>query len=224
MSGTGASKLISTVPKRERTVWAPSLSNASLQLASSEAVCRLISLARRRSGGRAPLPVAAATVDDFPQGLRSATRGGDGRLLKGRCENRITAARAIPDPMNTRSLASRRNTMSFCSVKTARVSSSDVWLVVQNDIQQRAVDLQSAIVIDEAQFTEFIHERTHPRSRRADHFRERLLADLCNDWLRFALLAEVRQEKKSPRQALFARVEQLIDEVRFNSDIPSQKM
>ncbi len=114
--------------------------------------------------------------------------------------------------------------MSFCSVKTARVSSSDVWLVVQNDIQQRAVDLQSAIVIDEAQFTEFIHERAHPRSRRANHFRERLLADLCNDWLRFTLLAEVREKKKSPRQALFARIEQLIDEVRFNSDIPSQKM
>src|ERR1051326_1617049 len=83
---------------------------------------------------------------------------------------------------------------------------------------------QLAVVVDEAQLPEFIHERAHPRSRCANHFRERLLADLCNDRLRSTLLAEVCQEQKRPRQALFARVEQLIDEVGFNPDIPSQKV
>jgi hypothetical protein len=33
-----------------------------------------------------------------------------------------------------------------------------------------------------------------------------------------------REPTGGTRQALFARIEQLIDEVRFNSDIPSQKM
>jgi hypothetical protein len=51
-------------------------------------------------------------------------------------------------------------------------------LVAQNDAQQRAVDLQLAIVFDEAQFPEFVYEETDARPGRADHLRERLLADL----------------------------------------------
>src|SRR4029079_6358642 len=34
------------------------------------------------------------------------------------------------------------------------------------------------VVIDEAQFPEFVHEKTHSRPRRADHLGESLLADL----------------------------------------------
>src|SRR6266700_4157355 len=64
-----------------------------------------------------------------------------------------------------------------------------------------------------------------PRCRlSALSFNVRLLADLCNDGLRLAFLAEVCQEKKGPRQALLARIEQLIHEVGFNSNSPSQKM
>jgi len=37
------------------------------------------------------------------------------------------------------------------------------------------VDLKSAIVTNEAQFLEFIHEKIDPRSRRANHFRQHLL-------------------------------------------------
>jgi hypothetical protein len=33
---------------------------------------------------------------------------------------------------------------------------------MQNDIQQGAVNLQVAVVVDEAQLAEFIHEEAHP--------------------------------------------------------------
>src|SRR4029077_15090155 len=50
-------------------------------------------------------------------------------------------------------------------------------LVVQDDVQQRAVDFDTAVVFDEAQFAELVHEEIHPRSRGADHLRKGLLAD-----------------------------------------------
>ena len=37
-------------------------------------------------------------------------------------------------------------------------------LVVQDDIEQRAVDLQPAVVVNEAQFSEPVHEKAHPRA------------------------------------------------------------
>ena len=41
-----------------------------------------------------------------------------------------------------------------------------------------------AVVINKTQFPEFVHEKTHARSRRADHLRQCLLADFRYDWLR----------------------------------------
>jgi hypothetical protein len=73
--------------------------------------------------------------------------------------------------------------------------------------------LDAAVVFDEAQFPEFVHEKTHPRPGRADHFRKRLLADLQFNRLRLPFLAEIRQQKERPRQALLAGIEQLIDQV-----------
>ena len=50
-------------------------------------------------------------------------------------------------------------------------------LIVQDDAQQRTVDLDGALtlVLDEAQLSEFVQEEVHPRSSRTDHFRQRLL-------------------------------------------------
>src|ERR1700686_3044919 len=100
----------------------------------------------------------------------------------------------------------------------------DVRIVMQNDIQQGAVNLQVPVVVDEAQLAEFIHEEAHARSCRADHFCEHFLADLGNNRLRLTLLAKVRQDKKHPSQTLFARIEQLINQIRLNPDIARQKV
>jgi hypothetical protein len=62
------------------------------------------------------------------------------------------------------------------------------------------------------------------RARRADHFSQRLLADLCQNRLGLAFLAEVRQEQQGPRKALFAGIEQLIDQIRFDATVARQEM
>src|ERR1700686_4346542 len=87
-------------------------------------------------------------------------------------------------------------------VETKESITLDVRIIMENDIQQGAMDLKVAVVIDEAQLAEFIHEEAHPRSRRADHFRQHFLADLGNDRLRLTLLAEICQDKKHPGQTL----------------------
>jgi hypothetical protein len=44
-------------------------------------------------------------------------------------------------------------------------------LIVENHVQQGTVDFDAAVVINKTQFPEFVHEKTHARSRRADHLR-----------------------------------------------------
>ena len=51
----------------------------------------------------------------------------------------------------------------------------DVPVLVQRDTQERSVDLKTAIVMNEAQFPEFVHEQIHPRPRGPHHFHEHLL-------------------------------------------------
>jgi hypothetical protein len=46
---------------------------------------------------------------------------------------------------------------------------------VQDNAQEGIVDLKSAIVMNEAQFPEFIHEKVDSGARRADHLRQHFL-------------------------------------------------
>ena len=109
----------------------------------------------------------------------------------------------------------------FAFIGAVISSPSDMRLIVQNDVQQRAVDFHMAVVINEAQLSKFVHEVTHSAPRGADHLCEHLLADIRNDWLGSALFAKISQQQKSPCQALLTRIEQLIDQVLFDSGIPS---
>ena len=59
------------------------------------------------------------------------------------------------------------------------------------------------------------------RARRADHFRERLLRDL-RQRARGMGLAVARQQQQRAGEPLFAGVEELIDEVRFDAHVPRQ--
>jgi hypothetical protein len=97
-------------------------------------------------------------------------------------------------------------------------------IVVQNDTQQGIVNHDLAVVIDQTQFTEFVHELAYARSGRADDSRERLLADLANDRFRHASLVEICQQKKCARQAPLARIEQLIYQVLLDPERAGQKV
>jgi len=103
-------------------------------------------------------------------------------------------------------------------------SFGDARFVMQNDIQQRAVDFKVAVVINQAHFSELIHEKAHSSTRRANHLRERFLADLWNNPLGLTFLAKLRENEKYPSQAPLARIEQLIDQVCLHTDVTRQKM
>ena len=42
-------------------------------------------------------------------------------------------------------------------------------LIVQNHIEQRAVDLQTAVVVNETQFSESVHEKADSRTSGTNH-------------------------------------------------------
>ena len=46
----------------------------------------------------------------------------------------------------------------------------------------------AAVVVNETQFSKFVHEKTHAGSGRSDHLRKGLLADLGDNRLRFAVV------------------------------------
>jgi hypothetical protein len=70
------------------------------------------------------------------------------------------------------------------------------------------VDLKSVIVVlDEAQFLEFVHEKTHPRARCANHSRQHLLGNFRKHLLRLGFLAVVSELQKSPSQSFRRSVE-----------------
>ena len=82
----------------------------------------------------------------------------------------------------------------------------------------------AAIVSDEAQLAKFVHEETHARAGSSDHLRKRLLADFSDHRFGLPFLAEVCQQQEHSGQTFLARIEQLIDKIRFNADGPAQKM
>jgi hypothetical protein len=105
-----------------------------------------------------------------------------------------------------------------------RLAFAEVWIVEENDIQERTVDLDVTIVVDEAQASKLIHKEAHAAAGRSDHLCEGLLTDLRQYWLGFALLAEIGQDQQQARKPFFTGIEELIDQIRLDTDGPSQKI
>lgn len=70
---------------------------------------------------------------------------------------------------------------------------------MKNDVQERAVDAQRAVVLNESEFAETIHEKAHPRSGGADHFRQRLLAYFGDDQLGSSFFPDAGKQQQCPR-------------------------
>jgi hypothetical protein len=85
------------------------------------------------------------------------------------------------------------------------------------------VDLYTAVVADEAQFAESVHEKTDPGSGSADHLCQCFLIDIWTNWLGPSV-AEMREQKEKAREALFARIKQLVDQIFNNSAVPAQQI
>src|SRR6267378_59254 len=76
--------------------------------------------------------------------------------------------------------------------------------------------------MNETQFPEFVHEKIHPRARCANHFREHLLRHLGKHLLGLGFLAIASEQQKSSSQSFLARIEKLIHQILFDSDVPRE--
>src|ERR1700675_1085398 len=97
---------------------------------------------------------------------------------------------------------------------------ANVGLLVQDDTKEGRVDVETAIVSNEAQFPDFVHEKVDSGARCANHFRQSLLRYFGDHYLRLGLLAIASEQQKSPSQPFLARIEKLIDQVLLDSDVP----
>jgi hypothetical protein len=93
---------------------------------------------------------------------------------------------------------------------------------VQDDAEEGTVNLEPAVVLDEAQFPEFVHEEVDARACRANHLRQDLLRQFGQHALGLVLLPISRQEQQRAGEALLAGVEELIDQVLFDADVSRQ--
>jgi hypothetical protein len=63
-------------------------------------------------------------------------------------------------------------------------------LIVEDDIEEGAVHVQPAVVVNKAQSAELIHEETDAGARGADHLGEHFLTDLRDHRLRLAFFPQ----------------------------------
>src|SRR6266850_2825958 len=90
-------------------------------------------------------------------------------------------------------------------------------LLVQDHSQEGIVDLDLAVVLDEAEFPEFVHEEIDSRPRRANHLRQHPLRYFGKHLLRMASRAVVREQQQGARQPFLAGIEELVDQVLLDS-------
>jgi hypothetical protein len=93
--------------------------------------------------------------------------------------------------------------------KCAASDKRESWcLLVQDNTEEGTVDLKSAIVVlNEAEFPEFVHEKVDSGARCANHFRQHLLGNFGKQLLRSGFLAVASEQQKSPSQPFLARIE-----------------
>ena len=64
-----------------------------------------------------------------------------------------------------------------------------IALLVQDNAQEGRIDTNLMVVLDEAQFLEFIHKEIHSGARCPDHFRQHLLRYFGDHYLWLILFA-----------------------------------
>jgi len=87
------------------------------------------------------------------------------------------------------------------------------------------MNLQPALaIVEEAQLSEPIHEKTDPRPGGAYHLCEGLLTHLGDESLGLTVLAEMSQQQQYAGQSFFTGIEKLVNQILFVSDVPCQQI
>src|ERR1700758_160424 len=94
------------------------------------------------------------------------------------------AARGAPKPA-TRGLAS--------------VVPHYLRFVIQDCVQERIMNLNLAVIGNEAELAKLVHKKADTGARGSDHFCQGLLADMGRDRLRGTFLAEICQKQEKAR-------------------------
>jgi len=95
-------------------------------------------------------------------------------------------------------------------------------LLVQDNTEERSIDLKTAVVLNEAELSEFVHEKIEPRACWADHLCQRFLRYFGEQSVGLVFLAVTGKQQKRAGEPLLARVEQLVDQVLLDSNVPCQ--
>src|SRR6266705_6438157 len=90
-------------------------------------------------------------------------------------------------------------------------SSRRETLLMQHDGEQRTVNFQPTVIVNEAELSEAIHKEVNSSSGRTDHFRQGYLAYLRNHVLRSLCLSKAGQQQKDPGQPLPSRIAKLVN-------------
>ena len=92
----------------------------------------------------------------------------------------------------------------------------NMWSLIQNEVQQGFMNFQLTVVVDQAQLPKFVHE-IFTRARVAP------ISAASVSWFTFTarfrtkVVAIIGQQQKSPCQPHLTGIEQLVDQVRFDS-------
>jgi hypothetical protein len=111
-----------------------------------------------------------------------------------------------------------------CPVARAVILVLDMRSFIQHEIQQAFLNFQLAVVVDQSQLPKFVHKNIHARPGRSNQRCKRVLIDLYGYRFQAKVVAIIGQEQESTGQPHLAGIEQLVDQVRFNSGGPSQQM
>ena len=69
------------------------------------------------------------------------------------------------------------------------------------------MNLDLAVIANEAELAKLVHEKADARTRGANHFCKSLLADVGHDGLWSAFFGKIRQKQEKAREPLLARIE-----------------
>ena len=95
-------------------------------------------------------------------------------------------------------------------------------LVVEDDVEQGTVNLHSAVVMDEAQFAEFVHEEVHSTAGGAHQFGQCFLRYIRYRRFRLPVLAILREQQQRAGQPLLGGIEKLIHQIRLHFQVTFQ--